>query len=74
MRSERKRAETEYKRALSALRAAEDGTDISAYEAANDTLAMARAKFIAAEIAYPTITELKRADRRRWLREIGMDA
>jgi hypothetical protein len=68
----RKHAEREYSKALSAVRAAEDISE-KAYEAAKQALAIARTNLIAAEAAQPTATEINRAARTMMLRNRGMD-
>lgn len=74
MNATRKQAQKEYDVALIKMRATEDGNDLQAWEAANAALAVARTSLIEAESKYPTQEEVRRASRKRWLRNIGLDA
>jgi hypothetical protein len=73
MNTTRKQAEASYQAALSAVRAAESGSDLAAWEAANAVLTAARTALIAAEAEFPTAAEVKRESRRQWLRNTGHD-
>jgi hypothetical protein len=73
MTTTRQKAEKTYQAALSAVRAAESGSDLAAWEAANAVLANARTALIEVEAQFPTAAEVKREARRQWLRNTGHD-
>jgi len=69
----RKQAQATYDAALANVRAKEMGTDLAAWEMATEELDTARTALIEAEINFPTVGEKKRASRKNWMRNIGMD-
>ena len=73
MNASRKQAQATYDAALANVRAAEIGTDLSAWEITTVELAAARTALIEAEINFPTVGEKKRESRKNWMRNIGMD-
>ena len=73
MNATRKQAQKAYDTALEKVRHAESGTDLEAWEKASAGLAAARTALIEAEANNPTAAEVKRASRKLWLRNIGMD-
>jgi len=69
----RKDAEKIYNAALAAVKVAETGTDIEAYNKADAKLTEARIALIAAETAYPTKDETRRSNELYRLRNRGLD-
>ena len=70
----RKQVEQKYNAALAVWNVAAGGNDLDAYNTADAILKAARTELIAIEEKFPTTAESKRASRKQWLRQIGMDA
>ncbi len=71
--NQRKIAERNHAAALAALRLAESGTDLAAWEAAEAAATITRRALVEAEMTYPTFIESKRAARSLNLRNRGLD-
>ena len=69
----RKDAEKIYNAALTAVKLAECGTDLEAYNKADAKLTEARTALIAAETTYPTKDESRRTNELYKLRNRGLD-
>ncbi len=73
MNAQRTQAEKSYKAALAIWNKLATGNDLAAWEKADADLAQKRTELIAAENAYPTFAETKRANNLLRLRNRGLD-
>ena len=73
MNAARQIAQRNHEAALRALSAAESGSDLAKWEAAEAAATITRRALVNAEMQYPTIAEMKREARVLTLRNRGLD-